>query len=384
MLFENRVAEGMVSPLVRAEDRPSGPSRRLRPDADARSGARLADRPFGGWVRHEVAGDALSTMPASPPPSPAAPAGGQPGGSGRRLGVGVLPIVLVALGLLAVNFWIASNATQYRGARARPVQPSSSIGRAGRTSRMITSTGTAVQGTFRHAGALSRARHSTDERGVLDRDPRVRGHGRPRGTAPEPRRRHQRRAAGSSASLFQTLRLGFGPTLVFLGLLFLDLPAGLHCGRQSSGRSRARAHGATTWPRERVTFADVAGIDEAEDELAEIVDFLPQPGQVPRSSARASRAACCSRGRPARARRCSRGPSPARPESRSSRMSASEFVEMIVGVGASRARDLFAQAKAAAPSIIFIDELDAIGRARAAAPTASAGTTSASRRSTRS
>ena len=61
-------------------------------------------------------------------------------------------------------------------------------------------------------------------------------------------------------------------------------------------------------------------------------------------------------------------------------MSASEFVEMIVGVGASCVRDLFAQAKAAAPSIVFIDEIDAIGRSRGAGGGSAAGTTSASRR----
>ena len=65
-------------------------------------------------------------------------------------------------------------------------------------------------------------------------------------------------------------------------------------------------------------------------------------------------------------------------------ISASEFVELFVGVGASRVRDLFAEAKKAAPAIIFIDELDAIGRARGRAPALAAATTSASRRSTRS
>ena len=114
----------------------------------------------------------------------------------------------------------------------------------------------------------------------------------------------------------------------------------------------------------RVTFDDVAGIDEAEDELVEIVDFLKNPERYTQLGARIPRGVLLygppgHRQDAARARRRGRGATP-----RSSQLSASEFVEAIVGVGASRVRDLFKQAKEAAPAIVFIDELDAIGRSR--------------------
>jgi cell division protease FtsH len=128
-----------------------------------------------------------------------------------------------------------------------------------------------------------------------------------------------------------------------------------------------------------LTFADVAGVDEAKEELEEIIDFLKDPKKFSRS-APASPRACCSWALPAPARRCSPGPSPARPACRSSRISGSDFVEMFVGVGASRVRDLFEQGKKNAPCIIFIDEIDAVGRT--AAPASAAATTSASRPST--
>ena len=135
----------------------------------------------------------------------------------------------------------------------------------------------------------------------------------------------------------------------------------------------------------RVTFEDVAGIDEAENELVEIVDFLKNPKRYQRLGARIPRGVllygAARHGQDAAGpRRRRRG---ARPPFFS--ISASEFVEAIVGVGASRVRDLFKQAKEAAPAIIFIDELDAIGRvALGAAAASAAATTSASRRSTRS
>ena len=127
------------------------------------------------------------------------------------------------------------------------------------------------------------------------------------------------------------------------------------------GRSRAKRYEPDE--AQRVTFADVAGIDEAEEELAEVVDFLRRPGASTRGSgARVPKGVLLVRARPGPARRCSPAPSPARRTCRSSRSRRPEFIEVIVGVGASRVRDLFGQAKAAAPAIIFIDELDAIGR----------------------
>ena len=150
----------------------------------------------------------------------------------------------------------------------------------------------------------------------------------------------------------------------------------------SFGRSRARRVEATD---QRVTFDDVAGIDEAKEELTEIVDFLKNPDKYLALGGRIPRGVLLS-GPPGHGQDAARPGGRRRGRAcRSSRCPRSEFVEMIVGVGASRVRDLFAQAKEAAPAIIFIDELDAIGRSRAAGGrTSPAATTSASRRSTRS
>ena len=129
----------------------------------------------------------------------------------------------------------------------------------------------------------------------------------------------------------------------------------------SFGRSRARRYQPSG---DRVTFADVAGIEEAKAELTEVVDFLRHPDKYRRLGGRIPHGVLLSGPPGHRARRCSRARSPARRTSPFFSMAASEFVEAIVGVGASRVRDLFTQAKEAAPAIVFIDELDAIGRSR--------------------
>jgi cell division protease FtsH len=164
-------------------------------------------------------------------------------------------------------------------------------------------------------------------------------------------------------SLLATLLLSFGP-VILLVLLFVFLmrrAAGGAGGAISGlGRSRAKRYDASA---QRVTFDDVAGIDEAEDELVEIVDFLRNPDRYRRLGGAIPRGVLLS-GPPGTGKTLLARAVAGEANVPYFSLSASEFVEMIVGVGASRVRDLFRQAKETAPAIIFIDELDAIGRAR--------------------
>jgi cell division protease FtsH len=162
---------------------------------------------------------------------------------------------------------------------------------------------------------------------------------------------------------WQDLLFGFGPTLLFVLLLFWLMRRAGGGGMLSAlGRSRARRYDPTT---QRVTFADVAGIDEAKAELAEIVDFLKNPQKYRRLGGRIPRGVLLS-GPPGTGKTLLARAVAGEAQVPFFSMSASEFIEMIVGVGASRVRDLFTQAKASAPAIVFIDELDAIGRSRTA------------------
>jgi cell division protease FtsH len=113
----------------------------------------------------------------------------------------------------------------------------------------------------------------------------------------------------------------------------------------------------------RVTFADVAGIDEVEAEINEVVDFLRDPAKYQRLGARAPKGVLLA-GPPGTGKTLLARATAGEAKVPFFSASASEFIEMIVGVGASRVRDLFAEARKAAPAIIFIDEIDTIGRAR--------------------
>jgi cell division protease FtsH len=169
------------------------------------------------------------------------------------------------------------------------------------------------------------------------------------------------------APVWQQLLVGFGPTLLLVGLLIWFLrrsAAAAGGGIGGFGRSRAKLYKPEGGPR--TTFADVAGIEEVEQEVTEIVDFLREPERYRKLGAQIPHGVLLS-GPPGTGKTLLARAVAGEAKVPFFSMSASEFIEMIVGVGASRVRDLFEQAKKVAPSIIFIDELDAIGRARGGA-----------------
>jgi cell division protease FtsH len=164
-----------------------------------------------------------------------------------------------------------------------------------------------------------------------------------------------------------TFLLGFGPALliiVFYVWLFrrtAQQGGGLGGGLMGIGKSKARRYDQEQ--DTKVTFDDVAGIDEAENELVEIVDFLKEPEKYTRLGGTAPKGVLLI-GAPGTGKTLLARAVAGEAGVPFFSMSAAEFVEMIVGVGAARVRDLFKQARENAPAIIFIDELDSIGRAR--------------------
>ncbi|MDP9243644.1 MAG: ATP-dependent zinc metalloprotease FtsH [Chloroflexota bacterium] len=160
---------------------------------------------------------------------------------------------------------------------------------------------------------------------------------------------------------------------LLVGVLPLALLIGVvvYMGRQMQrsqagifgfGGSRARLYDAE---RPKVTFADVAGEDQAKTELAEVVDFLKAPERYRRLGARLPRGVLLI-GPPGTGKTLLARAVAGEAGVPFFSISASEFVELFVGVGASRVRDLFSKAKAAAPAIVFVDEIDAVGRQRGA------------------
>ncbi len=161
----------------------------------------------------------------------------------------------------------------------------------------------------------------------------------------------------------ETLILSLGPALLIVGVLVLILRrAGGGAGSAMLGFARSNARRATP-DEQKITFRDVAGIDEAKDELSQIVDYLRDPARYRRLGARIPRGVLLT-GAPGTGKTLLARALAGEAEVPFFSISASEFVELYVGIGASRVRSLFTEAKAAAPAIVFVDELDAIGRSR--------------------
>ncbi|MFL6623371.1 MAG: ATP-dependent zinc metalloprotease FtsH [Sulfurifustis sp.] len=169
-----------------------------------------------------------------------------------------------------------------------------------------------------------------------------------------------------TGSSWTTLLFGFGPALLIIGFYVwmyrrATQGGGLGGGFMGIGKSKARRYDQEQGAK--VTFDDVAGIDEAENELVEIVDFLKAPEKYTRLGGSAPKGVLLI-GAPGTGKTLLARAVAGEAGVPFFSMSAAEFVEMIVGVGAARVRDLFKQARENAPAIIFIDELDSIGRAR--------------------
>jgi cell division protease FtsH len=263
------------------------------------------------------------------------------------------------IALLALNIYVSSRATQ-PGARVRvPYGPFFLDQVSSNHVKEITSKGTAIQGTFTeklsYAGSKPTTQFkteipafaNTDKLSNLLEQHRVVVNAKPLQTGPP---------------FWESLLLGFAPTVLFIFLLFwlMRRAGNVRNVLGSFGQASARRYQPTG---DRVTFADVAGIDEAKEELSEVVDFLRNPERYRKLGGRIPHGVLLS-GPPGTGKTLLARAVAGEANVPFFSLSASEFVEAIVGVGASRVRDLFKNAKAEAPAIVFIDELDAVGRSR--------------------
>jgi cell division protease FtsH len=293
---------------------------------------------------------------ASPPSAPRGSSPERPQVPNFRPGRGW---ILFFLALLAVNFFITTRATQPSSRVRVPYSPFFLQQVNDGHVKQITSKGTAIQGTFTQKESYNGSKPTkvfkteipafadTDALSHLLQEKGVVVNAQPLDTG---------------APWWQNLLLGFGPTILFIFLLFwlMRRAGNVQNLLGNFGRSRARRYQPTG---DKVTFADVAGIDEAKEELSEVVDFLRHPEKYRKLGGRIPHGVLLS-GLPGTGKTLLARAVAGEADVPFFSLAASEFVEAIVGVGASRVRDLFAQAKESAPAIVFIDELDAIGRSR--------------------
>jgi len=168
----------------------------------------------------------------------------------------------------------------------------------------------------------------------------------------------------SSASGWLSMLVNFSPIILVVGFWIFMMRQMQSGGNKamSFGKSRARLH---STQQRKVTFKDVAGVEEAKEELQEIIDFLREPQKFQKLGGRIPKGVLLV-GSPGTGKTLLARAIAGEASVPFFSISGSDFVEMFVGVGASRVRDLFEQGKKNAPCIIFIDEIDAVGRHRGA------------------
>ncbi len=288
------------------------------------------------------------------PPTPGAPP--PPKRPRFRIGWGW---ILFVLALLVVNMYAGSRATQPASRVRVPYSPFFLQQVSAGHVKDITSKGTAIQGTFTQKESYAGSKPTTLFRTEI---PTFADNNALSQLLQQKKVTVNAQPLDTGAPWWQNLLLGFGPTILFLLLLFwlMRRAGNVQNLLGAFGRSSARRYQPSG---DRVTFADVAGIDEAKAELTEVVDFLRHPARYQKLGGRIPHGVLLS-GPPGTGKTLLARAVAGEADVPFFSMAASEFVEAIVGVGASRVRDLFKQAKESPAAIVFIDELDAIGRSR--------------------
>jgi len=311
--------------------------------------------------------------PSTPSPQSQPPAAGQAAGWRSRLRL--VPWWVIFVSLMLTNYVVTSVFFGEPQSVAIPYSVFRAQLEAGNIAE-LTSTGDSIRGRFKDAvtypevatadgsrapstSATNRAKPRTSDRFRTERpvfaDPGLEARLEAQGV--------EVTAIDQGASSLFTVLVNFGPTLLLIaGFLYISRRATAAAGGGlfRLGQSRAQRYAEDS---SKVTFDDVAGIDEAENELVEIVDFLKNPAKYQRLGGTVPKGVLLV-GAPGTGKTLLARAIAGQAGVPFFSLSASEFIEMIVGVGASRVRDLFKQARAAAPAIVFIDELDAIGRTR--------------------
>ncbi|MGH7912339.1 MAG: ATP-dependent metallopeptidase FtsH/Yme1/Tma family protein, partial [Candidatus Dormibacteraceae bacterium] len=302
--------------------------------------------------------------PPQPPPFPGRQPGQQPNGQRPRPAFSIWWYLIVVVVLLGANFLVTSlisNGSQPKQVTISYTQFLSQV-KADNVSE-VTATGNAVTGTTKKAVPDVSNKKETSKDFTTQLPSFASGnlqqllqdhHVQINAVNPNP-----------PTPLWLTLLTDFGPAIViivgFVLLTRLLSRAGGGGGVLGRfGQSQARLYDAE---RPGITFADVAGVEDAKRELSEVVDFLREPQKYERLGGTVPKGVLLV-GEPGTGKTLLARAVAGEAKVPFFSVAASEFVEAIVGVGASRVRDLFQKARAQAPAIVFIDELDAIGRSR--------------------